>query len=149
MEKIVESRVDRKGMGFGADISANSGEDIDAMFDQVMPQDLIKYGLIPEFVGRVPVVVSLKSLTEDDLIRILNEPKNALIKQYKVLFGLDGVELTFEEDAVKAIAHKACERKIGARGLRSIMENIMMDIMYEMPSDDSIREFKVTAAMVK
>ncbi len=149
MEKIVESRVDKKGMGFGADISANSGTEIDDMFAQVMPHDLIKYGLIPEFVGRVPVVVSLKSLKEEDLVRILTEPKNALVKQYKALFELDDVELEFEDEAINAIAHKAFERKIGARGLRSIMENIMMDVMYEIPSDDTIKKFVVTEDMVK
>ena len=148
MEKIIETRVDKKGMGFGAEIRDNVEADIDSMFSQVMPQDLMKFGLIPEFIGRVPVVVSLKSLTEDDLIRILKEPKNALIKQYQALFGLDNVELTFEDEAIRAIAHKAFERKIGARGLRSIMENIMMDIMYEIPSDDTIEKFVVTEAMV-
>jgi ATP-dependent Clp protease ATP-binding subunit ClpX len=149
LEKIVEARVDKKGMGFGADISVNGSAQIDDMFRQVMPQDLMKFGLIPEFIGRVPVVVSLKSLKEEDLIRILKEPKNALIKQYKALFGLDGVELTFEDGAVEAIAKKAFERKIGARGLRSIMEDIMMDIMFEIPSDDFITEYAVTADMVK
>lgn len=149
MEKIIESRVDKKGMGFGAEIAANNGDDIDAMFSQVMPQDLMKFGLIPEFIGRVPVVVALQSLKEEDLVRILTEPKNALIKQYQALFTLDGVELSFEDEAVKAVAHKAFERKIGARGLRSIMENIMMDKMFEIPSDDSIKSYTVTADMVK
>jgi len=148
MEKIIESRVDVKGMGFGADVRGSSDANIDDMFGQVMPQDLMKYGLIPEFIGRVPVVVSLQSLKEEDLIRILKEPKNALIRQYQALFELDGVELRFEDEAVRSIAHKAFERKIGARGLRSIMENIMMDIMFEIPSDDSITAFTVTAEMV-
>lgn len=148
MEKIIEARVGKKGMGFGADIRENVEADIDDMFAQVMPQDLMKYGLIPEFIGRVPVVVALQSLKEEDLIRILKEPKNALIKQYQALFSLDNVELEFEDEAVNAIAKKAFERKIGARGLRSIMENIMMDIMYEIPSDDSIERFTVTADMI-
>ena len=148
MEKIIEARVGKKGMGFGADIRENVNSDIDDMFEQVMPQDLMKYGLIPEFIGRVPVVVALKSLTEEDLVRILTEPKNALIRQYQALFSLDNVELEFEDEAIKAIAHKAFERKIGARGLRSIMENIMMDIMFEIPSDDSIEKFTVTADMI-
>ena len=117
--------------------------------NQVMPQDLMKYGLIPEFIGRVPVVVALQSLKEEDLVRILKEPKNALIKQYQALFSLDKVDLTFEDDAVDAIAKKAFERKIGARGLRSIMESIMMDIMYEIPSDDTIESFTVTADMIE
>ena len=149
LEKIIESRVDKKGMGFGAEIFTDSREEIDDLFQTVMPQDLIKYGIIPEFVGRVPVVVSLRSLTEEDLIRILTEPKNALIKQYEALLKLDHVELKFEDEAVRAVARKALERKIGARGLRSIMENIMMDKMYEIPSDESISEFTVTADMVE
>ena len=149
LEKIVESRVDKKGMGFGAEILSGTSKEADDMFSKVLPQDLIKYGLIPEFVGRVPVVVSLQSLDEDALVRILKEPKNALIKQYQALFSLDGVDLEFEDDAIRAIARKANERKIGARGLKSIMENIMMDIMYEIPSDDSIKTFIVTADMVK
>ena len=149
LEKIIETRVDKKGMGFGAEIFSDSREEIDELFQTVMPQDLIKYGIIPEFVGRVPVIVTLNSLTEEDLVRILEEPKNALIKQYKALFKLDNVTLEFKKDAVSAIARKALERKIGARGLRSIMENIMMDKMYEIPSDDSIKKFTVTADMVK
>ena len=149
IEKIVESRVDVKGMGFGAEIQTGSAEDLDGMFRQISPQDLMKFGLIPEFVGRVPVVCTLDSLKEEDLSRILTEPKNALIKQYKALFALDGVELEFEDAAVKEIARKAYERKTGARGLRSIIENVMMDIMYEIPSDDSVKRFVVTEAMVK
>ena len=149
LEKIIEQRVDKKGIGFGAEITVNSTEETDDLFRTVMPQDLIKYGIIPEFVGRVPVVVALRSLTEEDLVRILEEPKNALIKQYKALFKLDNVDLEFKKDAVQAIAKKALERKIGARGLRSIMEDIMMDKMYEIPSDSSIKKFTVTANMVK
>jgi len=149
LEKIIEARVGKKGMGFGADVRENVDADIDDMFGQVMPQDLMKYGLIPEFIGRVPVVVALQSLKEEDLVRILKEPKNALIKQYQALFSLDKVDLTFEDAAVNAIAKKAFERKIGARGLRSIMENIMMDIMYEIPSDDTIESFTVTADMIE
>lgn len=148
LEKIIEGRIDKKGMGFGAEIISDDAKKIDNLFSQVMPQDLIKYGIIPEFVGRVPVVVSLESLTEEDLVRILKEPKNALVKQYQALFKYDNVDLTFRADAIKLIAKKAAERKIGARGLRSIMEDIMMDIMYEIPSDESIKKFVVTAAMV-
>ena len=149
LEKIIEGRVETKGMGFGAEIITDSSKEMDDLFARVLPQDLMKYGIIPEFVGRVPVVVSLKSLDEEALIRILKEPKNALIKQYQALFELDGVDLVFEDDAVSAIAKKAAARKIGARGLRSIMEDIMMDIMYEIPSDDSIKEFVVTRDMVE
>ena len=149
LEKIVEGRVDKKGMGFGADLSSNDTEELDELFEQVMPQDLIKYGIIPEFVGRVPVVVSLKSLTEDDLVRILTEPKNALVKQYQALFKLDHVDLVFKEDALRTIAHKVYERNIGARGLRSIMEQTMMDMMYEIPSDESVKKITVTSKMIK
>ena len=149
LEKIVEGRVDKKGMGFGADLSSGDTEELDELFAQVMPQDLIKYGIIPEFVGRVPVVVALKSLTEDDLVRILTEPKNALVKQYQALFKLDRVDLQFKEDALRTIAHKAYERNIGARGLRSIMEQTMMDMMYEIPSDESVKKITVTSKMIK
>ena len=148
LEKIIERRIDKNGMGFGAELVTNSLEDKDNLLAQVMPEDLMKFGIIPEFIGRVPVLVSLKSLSAEDLVRILKEPKNALIKQYKALFGLDDVELSFDDDAVDAIAKKAYDRKTGARGLRSIMENIMMDIMYEIPSDHSIKTFNVTKAMV-
>ena len=112
------------------------------------PQDLVKFGLIPEFVGRVPISVTLRGLDREALIRILKEPKNALIKQYKKLFDMDNVELTFEDDAVEAIADKAFERKTGARGLRSIMESVLMDIMYRIPSDESIEECIITKAVV-
>ena len=136
-------------MGFGAEIFSDTNKEIDALLSKVLPQDLMKYGLIPEFIGRVPVIVTLESLSPEDMIRILNEPKNALLKQYKALFDLDHVELRFDEDAVEAIANKAYDRKIGARGLRSILENIMMDIMFEIPSDNSIKEFCVTKEMVE
>ena len=148
IEKIIERRVDKKGMGFGAEIFADSAKEIDGLLSQVMPQDLMKYGIIPEFIGRVPVIVTLESLSPDDMVRILKEPKNALIKQYQALFDLDHVQLSFEDDAVQAIAQKAYDRKIGARGLRSILENIMMDIMYEIPSDSTIREYCITKEMV-
>ena len=149
IEKIIEARTDKKGMGFGAEIFSDTNKEIDALLSKVLPQDLMKYGLIPEFIGRVPVIVTLESLSPEDMIRILNEPKNALLKQYKALFDLDHVDLRFDEDAVEAIANKAYDRKIGARGLRSILENIMMDIMFEIPSDSSIKEFCVTKEMVE
>lgn len=148
IEKIIESRTDKKGIGFGAEIFIDKNKEIDDLLGRVMPQDLMKYGIIPEFIGRVPVLVTLESLGPQDMVRILKEPKNALIKQYKALFDLDNVELFFDDDAIQAIAEKAYERKIGARGLRSILENIMMDIMFEIPSDDSIKEFRVTKEMV-
>ena len=113
-----------------------------------MPQDFIKFGLIPEFIGRVPVNVSLDELTEEDMVRILREPKNSLTKQYEALFAMDGVRLSFEEDALKEMAAKSIERKTGARGLRAIMENVMMDLMYSIPSDDSINDVVITKEMV-
>ena len=122
--------------------------EIGELLQQVTPQDLVKFGLIPEFIGRVPISVSLEGLDEEALVRILKEPKNALIKQYRKLFSYDGVGLEFEDDAIEAIAKMAVERKTGARGLRSIMENVMMDVMYEIPSDDTIRECKITKEAV-
>jgi len=148
IEKIIEQRTDKKGMGFGAEIFTDSNKEVDALLSKVMPQDLMKYGIIPEFIGRVPVIVTLESLSVADMVRILKEPKNALIKQYQALFDMDNVELSFDEDAVEEIARKAYDRKIGARGLRSILENVMMDIMYEIPSDSSIKTFKVTKELV-
>lgn len=140
LEKIIERRLDKSSIGFNSEIREKNEEKADELFKKVMPQDLTKFGLIPEFIGRVPVTVSLDFLDEAALERILTEPKNALVKQYKKLFELDGVELTFTDEAIKAVAKKAVERKTGARGLRAIMENSVMDIMYETPSDESIRE---------
>ena len=138
LEKIIENRLGAGSIGFNAEIVDRQNQDIDELLKQVMPQDLSKFGLIPEFIGRVPVTVSLSSLSEDALVKILSKPKNAIIKQYQALFDLDGVKLEFTDDALGAIAHLAVERKTGARGLRSIMESIMMNIMYEIPSDSSI-----------
>lgn len=148
LEKIVEARLDRKAIGFNTEVSQKTNKEISDLLQEVTPQDLVKFGLIPEFVGRVPISVTLRGLDRDALIRILKEPKNALIKQYKKLFDMDNVELTFEEDAVEAIADKAFERKTGARGLRSIMESVLMDIMYRIPSDESIEECIITKAVV-
>ena len=144
LEKIVEARTGHKSMGFNAEIGDGLELKIGDMFRQVMPQDLVKFGLIPEFIGRVPVTVALDILDEDALVRILAEPKNALTKQYRRIFELDGVELEFEEEALRVIARRAVEQKTGARGLRSIMENIMMDTMYRVPSDESILKCIVT-----
>jgi len=144
LEKIVEARTGHKSMGFNAEIGDGMELRIGDMFRQVMPQDLVKFGLIPEFIGRVPVTVALDILDEDALVRILAEPKNALTKQYQRIFELDGVELEFEEEALRVIARRAVEQKTGARGLRSIMENIMMDTMYRAPSDESILKCIVT-----
>ena len=145
LEKIIESRMDQSTIGFNSQIKEKTAtEDIGEMFHKALPQDLIKFGLIPEFVGRVPVVVALDSLDEKALVRILREPKNAILKQYKALLSLDEVDLEFEDDAVKEIAHKSFERKTGARGLRSILESVMNEVMYEVPSDETIARCIIT-----
>lgn len=149
LEKIVENRLNRNSIGFDAEIASKNNREISALLSEVTPQDLVKFGLIPEFVGRVPINVSLQGLDEAALVRILKEPKSALIKQYQKLFDLDQVKLTFEEDAVEAIAKQAFERKTGARGLRSIMEKVMMDIMYQIPSDETIKECVITKGAVE
>ena len=149
LEKIIETRIDKKSIGFNADIASGKEEELDELFSQVMPQDLIKYGLIPEFIGRVPVTVTLDKLEIEDLVRILKEPKNAIIKQYQKLFELDDVELEFTDEAIDAIAELAYKRKTGARGLRSIMEDCMMDVMYEVPSDENIRKCIITKDAVE
>lgn len=138
--KIIERRLDKGSIGFNSQIIEKTDKSEDELFKQVMPEDLTKFGLIPEFIGRVPVTVSLDFLDEKALERILTEPKNALIKQYKKLFELDGVELKFTDEAINTIAKKAVERKTGARGLRAILENAVVDIMYETPSDETIKE---------
>ncbi len=144
LEKIIETRMDKKSIGFNAEISEISKRSVGEALKQTMPQDLVKFGLIPEFVGRVPVMVSLDSLDKTALKRILTEPKNSLIKQYCKLFELDGIELEFHEDAIEAIADKSLERKTGARGLRAIMESTLMDLMYRIPSDEMIRKCTIT-----
>ncbi len=139
MDKIIEKRIDTKSIGFGAEIRKTDREKrTDEILKQVMPQDFVKFGLIPELIGRIPVVVSLNELDEEALVRILKEPKNSLVRQYTKLFEMDGVELTIEEEALRRIARESLERKTGARGLRAIMEKTVMDAMYEIPSDDSI-----------
>lgn len=149
LEKIVETRLDRKSIGFNVEVADKSTHEIGELLREVVPQDLVKFGLIPEFVGRVPINVSLEGLDKQALIRILKEPKNALIKQYQKLFDLDDVKLTFEPDAIEAIAQMAFERKTGARGLRSIMEHVMMDMMYQIPSDETIEECVITKSSVE
>ena len=148
LDKIVENRLDRKSIGFGAEIASKTEHEVGQLLQQVQPEDLIKFGLIPEFVGRVPICVSLEGLDEDALVKVLTEPKNAITKQYKRLFEIDGVELEFEEDAIREIAHKAYEKKTGARGLRSILEGLMNDLMFEIPSDDSITKCVITKGAV-
>lgn len=144
LEKIIESRMDKSSIGFNADVHEKIEAEIGEMFHKVLPQDLIKFGLIPEFVGRVPVVVALDSLDEAALVRILKEPKNAILKQYQALFSLDEVELEFTDEAVEEVAKKSFERKTGARGLRSILEAVMNEVMYEIPSDDTIAKCVIT-----
>ncbi|WP_288174884.1 ATP-dependent Clp protease ATP-binding subunit ClpX [Sporofaciens musculi] len=149
IDKIIEKRIDRKSIGFNVEIGDKHENDVDRLLSQVLPQDLVKFGLIPELVGRVPVTVALEMLDEEALIRILTEPKNAIVKQYQKMLELDGVDLTFDEEALKAVAETSLKRKTGARGLRAIMENIMMDIMYKAPSDDSLKACRITADAVK
>lgn len=144
LDNVIESRIGKKSMGFNADIKGKSSIVDSEMLRNVQPQDLVKFGLIPELVGRVPVVVTLEPLDEDALVRILTEPKSAIVKQYRELFSYDGVELDFEEDALREVARLAMERDTGARGLRAILENVMVDIMFEIPSDESIRKVIIT-----
>ncbi len=149
VEKIIQKRTGKKAMGFGADVQSKVDIKIGKILEKIQPEDLLKYGLIPEFVGRVPVVVSLHELDEDALVKILVEPKNALVKQYKKLFQLDEVDIEFEEDALKVVAKMAIDRKTGARGLRSILENAMLEVMYDIPSRDDIKKCIVTQETIE
>ena len=148
LEKIIETRMDTKAIGFNGSLGIKHEKNVGEILKEVMPQDFIKFGLIPEFIGRVPVVVSLDALDEDALIRILKEPKNSLVKQYQTLMAMDGVELEFEEDALREVAKVAMERKTGARGLRSVIEKTMIDVMYESPSDQTIQKCLITKKAV-
>ncbi|HHY64432.1 MAG TPA: ATP-dependent Clp protease ATP-binding subunit ClpX, partial [Clostridiaceae bacterium] len=148
IEKIIENRIGKKTMGFGAKIESRKDRDVGELLAQVSPQDLLKYGLIPEFVGRLPIVVTLNQLDKQALIDILTKPRNALVKQYKKLFELDGVVLEVEDEALDAIADRAIERKIGARGLRAIMEDIMLDVMYDIPSVENVEKCIITKETV-
>ena len=145
----MEARLDRKSIGFNTEGTQKTTKEISDLLQEVVPQDLTKFGLIPEFVGRVPINVSLMGLDKEALVQILKEPKNALIKQYQKLFEMDEVKLSFDDDAVDLIAQKAFERKTGARGLRSILENVMMDTMYEIPSDETIGRCVITKEAVE
>ena len=144
IDKIIEKRTRKSSMGFGAEIQSKEEKDVGSLFKEIIPGDLLKFGLIPEFVGRLPIVVTLDSLDENALISILSEPKNALVKQYTKLFNLDNVELEFSKEALQAIARKAIERKTGARGLRSIIEDVMTDIMFDIPSNERIKKVIIT-----
>lgn len=149
IDKIIETRLDKKSIGFNAEIAKKHEEDVDVLLHQVLPQDLVKFGLIPELVGRVPVTVSLDFLDKEALIRILTEPKSSLVKQYQKLMELDGVKLEFDKAALDAIAETSLARKTGARGLRAIMEDIMMDTMFRVPSDDTIKGCMITKDVVE
>ena len=144
LDKIIETRLDQKSIGFNAEIANKREHNVGEVLEKALPKDFVKYGLIPEFIGRVPVITSLEELDEDALLRILSEPKNSLVKQYKKLFELDGVVLEFEEEALREIAKKALDRKTGARGLRSIIEDLMTDLMFRVPSDDEISKCIIT-----
>lgn len=149
LDKIISARTGKKSLGFGAEVESAKTKDVGEIFKQVVPQDLIKFGIIPEFIGRVPVIATLDTLDKDALISILTEPKNALVKQYQKLFEIDGVELEFSKNALDAVAEKAIELKTGARGLRSILEDSMTDIMYEIPSNDKIQKVTVNEDCIK
>ena len=149
LDKIIEKRTDKMSMGFGADIQSGRDRDVGELLGQVQQHDLLKFGIIPELIGRLPVVASLDSLKRDDLVRILTEPKNSIAKQYKALMDYDGVELEFAPGALEAVADKAIEMKIGARGLRSVMEGVMTDVMYTVPSDSTVSKVVITADCVK
>ena len=144
LEKIIDGRMDTKTIGFNGSLGMKHEKNVGEILKEVMPQDFIKFGLIPEFIGRVPVVVSLDALDEDALVRILQEPKNSLVKQYKALMDMDGVDLEFEPDALREVAKTAMERKTGARGLRSVIEKTMMDVMYEAPSNENMKKCVIT-----
>ena len=148
IDKIIEKRIDQKSIGFNAEIAEKHEDDVDKLLAQVLPQDLVKFGLIPELIGRLPVTVSLAMLNHDALIRILTEPKNAIVKQYQKLLELDGVKLVFDDSALNEIADISLKRKTGARGLRAIMENTMMDIMYRAPSDETLKTCRITGDVV-
>ena len=148
LDRIIKNRTNQKTIGFGAEGSVTSKDSQDVLKD-LMPQDLVKYGLIPEFVGRLPVVVSLEGLTEDALVRILKEPRNSLVKQYETLFAIDDVDLQFEDEALQAIAHQAYERKTGARGLKAVIEDVMEDLMFEIPSMENVDRVTITKKVVE
>ncbi len=149
LEKIVENRLDKQPIGFNSTITSKSERNVGELLKEALPQDVIKFGLIPEFVGRLPLTVALDELDREAMVRILTEPKNALVKQYRKLFDMDGVELVFEDDALAAVADKTLERKTGARGLRAILESSLLDIMYKVPSDETIRKVVITKETIE
>ena len=148
IDKMIQNRIGKKTIGFGAELGSRKEQKIGMILEQILPVDLLKYGLIPEFVGRVPVIVTLDALDEEALIRILTEPRNALVRQYQKLFELDGVALEFKEDALRAVAKEAIKRNTGARGLRAILEDIMLEVMYEIPSRNDITKCMITKEVI-
>ena len=148
IESILKKRLEKKSMGFGAEHKSEELDEFSEIIKNLRPEDLLKYGLIPEFVGRIPMIVTLESLNEQSLVRILEEPKNALLKQYKELFDMDGIKLDFEKEAVREIAKIALERKTGARGLRAVIENALLDTMFELPSKDNVSNCLITKAVI-
>ena len=148
IEKVISQRGKGSAIGFGADVRSEDKLNVGESLKNLQPEDLVKYGLIPEFVGRLPVVATLENLDEEALVTILTEPKNALVKQYKKLFEMEGVELTLKEDALHAIANKAIERKTGARGLRAIIEELLLDLMYDIPSSEDVTEVVIDGKVV-
>ena len=149
IEKIIQNRTGKQGLGFGATVTSRKEADISELLDKIEPHDLMKFGLIPELIGRLPAIVSLDSLDQDALVRILTEPKNALVKQYKKLFELDNVQLSFDEEALVEVAKIAVERKTGARGLRGVLEEVMTNIMFEIPSDEEIESVTITKEVIR
>jgi ATP-dependent Clp protease ATP-binding subunit ClpX len=149
LEKIIEQRLDKKAIGFGAEIKTKAEKKDADLFKEVQPHDLLKFGIIPELVGRLPVITSLKALDRGQLVRILTEPKNALVKQYEKLMEYDNVELSFQPEALEAAADKATEREIGARGLRAVLEEVMTPAMYEVPSDQTIAKVTITPESIR
>ena len=149
LEKLVESRSRGTSMGFGAHIEKKTEHRIGELLDRVLPSDLVQFGLIPEFIGRIPVITHVEELDVNDLLRIMTEPKNALVKQYQKLFELDGVKLRFEDEALRAVAEKALQNKTGARGLRNVLENVMLDIMYELPTLKDVNECVITRGVIE
>jgi ATP-dependent Clp protease ATP-binding subunit ClpX len=149
LDKVVERRIGHKGVGFGASIQSKSDKDLGSVFEQVLPEDLMQYGLIPEFIGRLPVSSAVHQLSRDDLITILTEPRNAIVKQFQRFFAFDGIELVFSVDALRAVADKALERETGARGLRSIIEEVLLEVQFELPSRRDVEKCVVTKETIE
>jgi ATP-dependent Clp protease ATP-binding subunit ClpX len=149
LDRVVERRIGHKGVGFGASVSSKHNKDTGELFEQVLPEDLVEYGLIPEFIGRLPVVSVIHQLTRDDLVTILTEPRNALVKQFQRFFQFDGIELVFSEEALGSVASLALERETGARGLRSIIEETLLDVQFELPSRRDVKKCVVTKETIE